>query len=83
LVYSAVAHRESTGGDARFLNATREGIMATKKTPDEKSKTEKADKKLQIKDLAGKELDKQVIERVKGGRPLVICYSSRAKTMPW
>lgn len=57
--------------------------MATKKNPEEKSKTEKTTKKLQIKDLSGKELDKQVIERVKGGRPLVICYSSRAKVMPW
>lgn len=52
--------------------------MATKKSSDEKS-----GKKLQIKDLTGKELDKQVVERVKGGAPKVICYSAYAKTMPW
>jgi hypothetical protein len=53
--------------------------MATKKSTGEKSA-----KKLQIKDLTGKELDKQVIERVKGGAgPKVICYTAIAKTMPW
>jgi hypothetical protein len=57
--------------------------MATKKSTDEKSKAEPSAKKLQIKDLTGKELHKQVIERVKGGAPKVICYSSHAKTMPW
>jgi hypothetical protein len=56
--------------------------MATKKIPDVKSKPEKSAKKLQVKDLTGKELDKQVIERVKGGLR-VICYSARAKSMPW
>ena len=59
--------------------------MATKKsaTPAKSAVPAKSAGKLQIKDLTGKELDKQVIERVKGGRPKVICYSKSAATRPW
>jgi hypothetical protein len=74
----AAVHRENQG-EKLGSSTLKGGHMAT-----EKSKTEKSAKKLQIKDLTGKELDKQVIERVKGGAPpKIICYSSTAKTMPW
>lgn len=43
--------------------------MATTKKP--------AGKKLSIKDLAGKEVDKQEKKKVKGG-VRIICYSQRA-----
>jgi hypothetical protein len=77
----AAVHRECQG-EKRGSSTETGGHMATKKIPEVKSKTEKSAKKLQVKDLTGKELDKQVIERVKGGLR-VICYSARAKSMPW
>jgi hypothetical protein len=52
-----------------------EGVMAEKKKA-------AAPKKLQIKDLAGKEVADQEKKKIKGGWK-VICYSKGAAVRPW
>ena len=41
-------------------------------------KTTSKDRKLQVKDLAGKKLTKEQASQVKGGRPKIICLSVRS-----